>query len=76
MHTESKRKEKNFIQIGIKIAEVAIHISDKIDFNTKAIVGDKELSNSTSWYLSKEAENTKLKRHMHPYVNSSITYNT
>ena len=28
------------------------------------------------WYLSKENENTNLKRYMHPYIYCSIIYNT
>lgn len=50
-------------------AQVTILILDKIDFETKAITQDKEgHSNSIFGYLSKETQNTKLKRHMHPYV--------
>ena len=42
---------------------------------TKAITRDKEgPGNSTSGYLSKETQNTKLKRHTHPYVHCSIIY--
>ena len=38
-----------------KKAEIAIPISDKIDFKTKAIIRNKErLSNSTSGCLSEE----------------------
>ena len=33
-------------------------------------------SNSTPEYLSKENEDTNLKRFMHPYVNSIIIYNS
>ena len=33
-------------------------------------------SYSTSGYLSKEYENTNLKRYIHPYVHLSIIYNS
>ena len=32
--------------------------------------------NFTSWYWSEETPNTKLKRHMPPYVYCSIIYNS
>ena len=42
---------------------VAILISDKINFNTKAIIRDKEgPSNFTSACLFKETQNTNLKK--------------
>ena len=57
-------------------AGVAILTSDKTDFKTKTITRDKEgPSNSTSGYLSKETQNTKLKRHTQPCVYCSIIYN-
>ena len=59
----------------MKKSWVALLISDKIDFKTKAITGDEEgPSNFTSGYLSKETQNTNLKRYMHPYVHCSIIY--
>ena len=33
-------------------------------------------SNSTPGYISRENENTNLKRYMHPNVHSSIIYNS
>ena len=33
-------------------------------------------SNSTPGYISKENENTNLKRYMHPNVHSGIIYNS
>ena len=33
-------------------------------------------SNSTTWYLPKENENTNLKRYMHLYIYCSIVYNS
>ena len=35
-----------------------------------------QYSNSTPGYLYKENENTSSKRYMHPYVHSSIIYNS
>ena len=58
---------------NFKKARVAILISDKIDFKTMAITRDKKgPSKSTSRYLSKETQNTNLKRHMHSHINCSI----
>ena len=58
-------------------AGVAILTPDKIHFKNRTVTRDKEgLSNSTSGYLSEEIQNTKLKRHMHPYVHYSIIYNS
>ena len=54
---------------------LVILISDKIDFKTKATMKD-QVCNSTSGYLSKETQNTNLKRHMHPYVHCRIIYNS
>ena len=34
-----------------------------------------QVCNSTSGYLSKETQNTNLKRHMHPYVHCNIICN-
>ena len=56
---------------------VAILLTDKRDFKTKAITRDKEgPSNVTSQYLSEEIQNAKLKRHMHPCVHCVIIYNS
>ena len=42
-------------------------MSVKTDFETKGITREKEgPSNYTSGYLSEVAQNTKLKKHMHP----------
>ena len=49
-----------------KKAEIAIPISDKIDFKTKAIIRNKErLSNSTSGCLSEEDKALNWKIHAH-----------
>ena len=53
---------------------VAIDIPDKIHFKTEAI--KEGPNNSTSGYLSKETQNTKSKRHIHPYTHCSIIYNS
>ena len=56
-----------------KITGIAIIVSDKKTFKTKAITRDKERSsNSTSGYLSKETQNANSKRHILPYVHCSI----
>ena len=57
-------------------AEISILIPDKRDFKTKAIRDKEGLSKCSSGYLSKETENTQLKRHMHPHVHCSIIYNS
>ena len=61
-----------------KIAWVAILIPDKIDFKTKAIItrDGKGPSNSTFGDLFEESQNTRLKRHIQPYVHCSIIYNS
>ena len=54
----------------------SIIIPDKTDFKAKATTRNKEgSSNFTSWYSSRENQDTKLKRHIHPYVHGSIIYN-
>ena len=50
-------------------------MSVKTDFETKGITREKEgPSNYTSGYLFLKTENTKSKRHIHPYVHCSIIY--
>ena len=64
------------MEIG-KNAGVTILTPDKTDFKTKAITRDKEgPSNSTSDYLSKEAQSTNSKRYMHLYAHCNIIYNS
>ena len=55
---------------------IAILITDKIDFKTKAIRDKEGSSNFTSEYLSKETQNTNSKRYMHSCIYYSIIYNS
>ena len=65
------------MKMGHGEAGIAILTADKREFKTKAITRGKEgPSNSTCRYLSKETQNTKLKKCIHPYVHCSIIYNT
>ena len=58
-------------------AGVAILIPHKLDFKTEGITREKEgPSNFISGYLSEETQNTKLKKHMHSYVDCSLIYNS
>ena len=64
LQTESKDMEKDISwKLKIKKSWGSNNIPDKRDFKMKAITRDeKGSSNSTSGYLSKETQNTKLKR--------------
>ena len=58
-------------------AGVAIRTPDIINLKQDYTTRDKEgPSNSNSGYLSEETQNTKSKRHMHPYAYCSIIYNS
>ena len=49
----------------------------KWTLNKGYLTRDKEKPrNSSCGYLSEETQNTKSKRHIHPYVHCSIIYNS
>ena len=75
--TESKGIKKDISwKQKQKKSGIAVLIPHKIEFKTRAITRNKEgPSNSTSEYLSKETQNTNLKRYIHPHVHCSIIYN-
>ena len=58
------------LQIGAATMKNTTEFPQKIKNRTTLCA-----SNSTSWCLSKEIENTNLKKHMNPYVHCSVTYN-